>query len=86
MDSPYKIEKGLPLPDISLEFKAYPFGEMDKGDSFFVPLSDFSIMYSTAQLKGHLYRMQKQFIRFTGKQFVFSQVRKSDGIRIFRMN
>jgi hypothetical protein len=33
-----KIEKGVPIPPVNSQFLSWPFGQMEVGDSFEVPL------------------------------------------------
>lgn len=33
----YKVEKGVPFPGPLQTWRKYPFGDMEPGDSFFVP-------------------------------------------------
>jgi hypothetical protein len=44
----FVIEKGVPLPDSRHGNCRYPWGEMEPGDSFFVPDGNFKSLQSTA--------------------------------------
>lgn len=39
-NAPYKIEKGVPLPE---KVSRYPFAEMGPGDSFFIPVTSGTV-------------------------------------------
>ena len=45
MTTPFRVEKGVPIPE---PFLKYPFAEMQVGDSFFVPGGDVRNRLSVA--------------------------------------
>jgi hypothetical protein len=75
----YKLEKKVPMPEFRarLSSSRYPFGEMEVGDSFYVPAADVS---SKASLKSSASVAQK---RFGGK--VFRVADEKGGYRVFRL-
>jgi hypothetical protein len=70
----FKIEKNIPLATK----KAYPFDEMESGDSFFIPVTDVKkIGYIRAQINN----MKS---KYPGK--VISTRKEETGLRVWLIN
>lgn len=65
------IEKNVPIP-VGGRKSIYPFGEMEVGDSFFVP----SIAAQTVRSAAHTYGLKHRV--------KFSSYKEGDGVRIWR--
>ena len=77
-DVKYAIEKGVALPDY-YRVSTYPFGDMEVGDSFFVPFGDEdlnSISTRVHSAVGQRNRREKR--KFTTR-------RVSGGMRVWRI-
>lgn len=72
MSSAFKIEKGIPIP--VADRRKYPIGQLEVGDSFFVPDAD-------------LPKSRAQGIYSCGKRFGFKLSIKGheNGLRIWRV-
>ncbi len=60
----YKVDKGIPVKKVLPPRTIYPFGEMEVGDSFFVPAGDAPIrkLYNAASQYGKRHgKGQKKF-------------------------
>jgi hypothetical protein len=70
----FKIEKNIPLATK----KAYPFDEMESGDSFFIPVTDVKkIGYIRAQINN----MKKKY-----PNKVISTRKEDTGLRVWLIN
>jgi hypothetical protein len=81
----YPIEKGTPVPE-SLGFgqPKYPFGKMDIGDSFFVPLDGLHPATIKVRLSsaGYHFRKHNAGFRFSHRNAVEGDV---PGVRVWRV-
>lgn len=80
----YEIEDGIPIARFGRK-DAYPFGELEVGQSFFVPLksADANRHYQQASITGAIsfYRKQHPERRFVTRQCEKDGVR---GVRVWR--
>lgn len=82
----FKIDKDIPIPNPIVNWKEFPFDEMEVGDSFFVKKSTYKHV-TLIRLRGFLFERAKRFIIDECSLFKFSFVteRQNDGVRVFRV-
>jgi hypothetical protein len=85
MDNLYKVEANVPLPSVprgapSAPIK-YPWGGMNIGDSFFVPL----LNKTAINLRGAINIDLKKFQAQSGKKIKVTTRAVDNGIRIWRI-
>ena len=78
----YKIEKGIWQPSIrSMEsFNKFPLMQMEKGDSFLIPKSDYS---SVTNMRQRLYSAISK-VKYIKKDVGFRIRQVDGGIRVWR--
>jgi hypothetical protein len=59
MTTNFVIEKGIPKPEGRRGLKKYPFGDMEIGDSFFVPSDKYRAVINASQIYGK--RWERKF-------------------------
>jgi len=81
-----KIDKNIPIPKPIVNWREFPFDEMEVGDSFFVKKSTYKHV-TLIRLRGFLFDRAKRFLIDECSLFKFSFVtdRKNDGVRVFRI-
>ena len=74
----FTVTKGIPIPKNNARYgrSKYPFGEMEVGDSFFIPLAP------TASLKVSVYRAAR--VNYGVKRSIRIAAEKS-GMRVWRV-
>ena len=72
--SDFVIEKGVPAPEARYRNK-YPFGEMEVGDSFFVPGGEAGKLSNSASV----------YARYHGRKLKFSARKVEGGARVWRV-
>lgn len=75
--SNYKVEKGVPLPSKS----GFPFGEMEIGDSFLIPLNGVKV--NVMQMKVN--QSAKSFKNSFNQGFKVKTRKTDEGLRVFRI-
>lgn len=71
-----KIEKDVPVPEVITKRHKYPFAEMKKGDSFFVP--DVPKTFS-------IYSLVRCFNEKRKEKIAVMQRREANGVRVWRV-
>ena len=72
----YKIDKDIPIPSGYIKF---PFGEMEVGDSFFVPLGNREVSSIQASV------MASAAGRFPERKFLTRSLKDEKGVRVWRI-
>jgi len=85
-ESPYQIDKDIPIPSRHIKWSRFPFNAMDIGDSFFVT-KKAEKKTSLIQLTSYLFLKQKEYRIESGHdaKFLIKKYRELDGCRVFRI-
>lgn len=75
--SNYKVEKGVPMPSKS----CFPFGEMEVGDSFLIPLDGNSV--HKTQMK--VIQAARSYSSSIKGIFNIKTRKTEEGVRVFRI-
>lgn len=84
-----EIEKNIPIPPKNRklwkspeDYNRFPFSEMETGDSFFVPITDYEeYLRLSKAINGQMHYYGK----LLGRKYSMRKIKEQNGIRVWRI-